>query len=62
MLSYGISNPFQPDFGPPLISQHKLWLMDIIDSHQFIDVGLFVNSSVLTFEYRFKKKQDCNPL
>ena len=25
MLSYGISNPYQPDFGPPLISQHSLW-------------------------------------
>ena len=24
MLSYGISNPFQPDFGLPPISQHNL--------------------------------------
>ena len=40
ILSYGISNPFQLDFGLPLISQHNLRLMDIIDPHQFIDVGL----------------------
>ena len=39
-----ISNLFQPDFGPPLISQHNL--MDIIDPHQFNDVGLFVKSAV----------------
>ena len=37
-------------------------LMDIIDPHQFIDVGLFVKSAVqisdACFEYRYKKKQD----
>ena len=36
--------------------------MDIIDPHQFIDVGLFVKSAVqisdACFEYQYKKKQD----
>ena len=62
MLSYGVSNPFQPDFGLPLISQHKLRLMDIIDPHQFLNVDPFVKSAVqisdACFEYQYKKKQD----
>ena len=62
MLSYGISNPFQPDFRLPLISQRTLRLMDIFDPHQFIDVGPFVKSAVqisdACFEYQYKKKQD----
>ena len=37
-------------------------LMDLIDPHPFIDVGLFVKPAVqisdACFEYRFKKKQD----
>ena len=37
-------------------------LMDIIDLHQFIDVGLIVKSAVqmsdACFEYQYKKKQD----
>ena len=36
-------------------------LMNIIDPHQFIDVGLFVKSAVqisdACFEYRYKKKK-----
>ena len=36
--------------------------MDIIDPHQFIDVGLFLKSAVqisdACFEYRYKRKQD----
>ena len=39
MLSYGISNPFQPDFGLHLIFSQTYGLMDITDPHQFIDVG-----------------------
>ena len=58
-LSYEISNPFQPDFGQPLISYG---LLDIFDYHLLIDVGLFVKSAVQMsdawFEYRYKKKQD----
>ena len=60
MLSYGILYPFQPDFGLPLSTTYGL--MDIIDPHQFIDVGLFVKSTVqigdACFEYQYKKKQD----
>ena len=36
--------------------------MDIIDPHQFIDVGLVVKSAVQIsdagFEYQYRKKQD----
>ena len=60
MLSYGISNPFQPDFGLPPIFQHNL--LDVIDPHQFIDVGLLVKYAVqisdACFEYLYKKKLD----
>ena len=60
MLSYGISNPFQPYFGLPPIFQHNL--LDVIDPHQFIDVGLFVKSVVQMsdpcIEYQYRKKQD----
>ena len=55
ILSYGISYPFQSGFGLPLMSQHN-GLMDIIDSHKFIDIGLFVKSAVqigdACFEYQ----------
>ena len=50
------------NFGLPLISQHNLHLMDIIDHNQFIDVGPFVKTAVqisdACFEYQHKKKQD----
>ena len=59
MLSYGISNPFQPGFGPPLIFFSTTYgLMDIIDPHRFIDVGLFVKSAVQISDACYKKKQD----